>query len=54
MTTTNISKAQEKANVKYDAAKKIRALLDEAKKAYGPGWDDDDVEGGIIELVTEE
>ncbi|MEO7895888.1 MAG: hypothetical protein ABIR65_01195 [Pseudolysinimonas sp.] len=54
MTTTNISKAQEKANVPFEVAKKIRQLLDEAKKAYGSGWDDADVEGKIMELVTED
>jgi len=54
MTTTAITKAQEKANLKYETAKKIRQLLDEAKKAYGPGWEDDDQESKIMDLVTDD
>jgi hypothetical protein len=54
MTTTAINKAQEKAMTKFEVAKKIRQMLDEAKKSYGQGWDDDDMEAQIIELVTEE
>lgn len=54
MTTTNISKAQARANIRFETAKQIRALMDEAKKSYGPGWEDDDMEAGILELVTEE
>ncbi len=53
MTTANIIKAQEKANMKYEVAKKIRQLLDDAKKAYGPGWEDDGMEEEVMELVTE-
>lgn len=54
MTTKEIAVKQTKANVKYEAAKKIRQLLDEAKKEYGADWDDDDIESQIIELVTGE
>lgn len=42
-------------NIVFDTAKKIRELLDEARKAYGAeAWDDDDKEAAVIELVTEE
>jgi hypothetical protein len=41
--------------VKYDIAAKIRELLDEARKAYGPTqWDEDDMENEILNLVTDE
>jgi hypothetical protein len=43
-----------KLNLKFETAKKIRELLDEAKKAYGSDWEDDDMESSILELVTEE
>jgi len=44
-----------KLNAKYDTAKKIRELLDEARKQYGPqDWDDEDIESQVLELVNEE
>lgn len=43
-----------KSNIKYEAAKKIRQIIEDAKKEYGEGWTDDDVETQIIELVTGE
>lgn len=42
-------------SIVFETAKKIRALLDEAKKAYGASeWDDNDKESAVLELVTEE
>jgi hypothetical protein len=47
-----IQEKQARENVAYDVALKIRALLDEARKAYGPqGWENDDVENQVSELV---
>jgi hypothetical protein len=55
MTADQIWKAQERATVPYDLARQIRTLLDDARKSYGPSkWDEDEVEGKVIELVTEE
>lgn len=55
MTVTKIEKAKEKAMMKFELAKQIRELLDAARKEYGAtDWDDDDMEAGILELVTEE
>jgi hypothetical protein len=46
---------QESANVKFEVAKRIREVLDEARKAYGPqAWDDADIESEISELVFSE
>lgn len=49
MTTKQIEKAQAKMNSRFETAKKIRAMLDEAKKAYG-----EDEEEAILEIVTGE
>jgi len=54
MTIKEITMKQARENIKFEAAKKIRQLLDDAKKEYGPGWTDDDIESQIIELVTGE
>lgn len=55
MTTTQISKKAARAMTKFEIAKQIRELLDAAKKAYGATeWTDEDLEGQILELVTEE
>ena len=54
MTLKEIAMKQAKDNIKFEVAKKIRQLLDDAKKEYGPGWGDDDIESQIIELVTGE
>jgi hypothetical protein len=55
MTTKDIMAKQAKDNVKYEVALKIRALLDEAAKAYGKqDWEDDNVEAEISELVFSE
>lgn len=54
MTIKGIEKMQTKANIKFETARKIRQLLDDARKEYGPEWSDDGVEADIIELVTEE
>jgi len=46
-----------KTTVKHETAKAIRELLDKARKDYeaaGGEPDDDDLESGILELVTEE
>jgi 16S rRNA C1402 (ribose-2'-O) methylase RsmI len=54
MTIAKIQKEQDKAMITYETAKKIRQLLDEARKVYGATeWQDDDVEAKIIELMTE-
>ncbi len=55
MSVEDISKAQGKANVKYELAKQIRQLLDEARRIYGSQeWDDDDLENEILELISQE
>jgi GTPase Era involved in 16S rRNA processing len=55
MTMSKIETAQQKQNVKFELAKQIRALLDEAKKTYGAqDWDDDELEQCVCELVFEE
>jgi hypothetical protein len=62
MRIVDIERRQEMQNIKHEVAKKIRALLDEARVAYdknakasgGNTWEEDSVEGQIIELVTEE
>lgn len=42
-------------NIVFETAKKIRELLDEARKAYGASdWDDAEKEASVLELVTEE
>lgn len=46
-----------KVTIKFEAAKAIRAILDQAAKDYKAAEgepDDDDLENGIIELVQEE
>jgi hypothetical protein len=52
MTISQIEVRKNQETVKHDTAQKIRALLDEAKKAYGKTWEDDDAENSILELVT--
>lgn len=42
------------ANIVFDTAKKIRALLDEAREQYGAEDWDDDGKQEVLELVTEE
>jgi len=55
MTTTKIESAKQLAAVKFDLAKQIRELLDQARKSYGPAaWDADDMESEVLNLVTEE
>lgn len=55
MTIKQIEAKQAMKNIKYEAAKKIRAILDEARKQYGAtAWDDNDVESEVVQLVTEE
>lgn len=55
MTKTQITKAQEKANVKFQLAIQIRELLDAAKKQYGSqDWEDDDMESEVLDLVSGE
>jgi hypothetical protein len=55
MTTKQIEAAQKRGNVKFEVAKQIRQLLDEAKKTHGFTSDEwPDVEGEIVELVTGE
>jgi hypothetical protein len=55
MTIEQITAKQARETVKYEAAKKIRAVLDEAREAYGAeAWDENDVQTEVLELVTEE
>jgi hypothetical protein len=59
MTTTKITNRMkteaDKVALKFETALKIRALLDEARKAYGSSdWDDNSLESEVMELVTEE
>jgi len=55
MTIKQIERAQMRANIPFELAKKIRTMLDDARKEYGASeWDDDDVESKIVELVTGE
>ena len=55
MTTTQITAAAKRETIKHEAAAKIRAVLEEARKAYGEAkWDDGEVENAVLELVTEE
>lgn len=50
-----IEQRQTMANIKFEAAKKIRAILDEVRKAYGPkAWDDEYMEIEVLELVAEQ
>lgn len=44
---------QKRSNIKFETAKKIRELLDQARKEYGDiDWEDDGVEGEIIDMIT--
>lgn len=55
MTSKQIEAKMAKEVLVYETAKKIRELLDEARKAYGPNdWDEADRESQVLELVTEE
>lgn len=49
-----MSEEQKKVQIKFQAAMKIRDILDAAAKEYGSEASDDDLESGILELVTEE
>lgn len=55
MTLKQIESKQMHQNLVFETAKKIRALLDEARKEYGATeWEEDDKESEVIALVTEE
>lgn len=55
MTLEQIESKQMKQNRVFEAAKKIRAILDETRKEYGASeWEDDDKESEVIALVSEE
>lgn len=51
MKTKAIVEKQARENVKFELAKQIRTLLDEARKSYGSDWDEHDVETEICDLV---
>jgi hypothetical protein len=54
---TKMNNEIKKTTIKHETAKAIRELLDKARKDYtaaGGEPDDDDLESGIMELVTEE
>ncbi len=55
MTVKQIEAKMKQEQIVFETAMKIRALLDEARKAYGPTeWDENDCESRALELVTEE
>lgn len=57
MTEKQIQKRQEREAIRYETAKEIRRMLNEAKKKYNSldgDWDGDDLESDISELVFEE
>jgi hypothetical protein len=55
MTKAQIQKAAQREALKHATATAIRDLLDKARKEYGAArWDEDGVEGQVIELVTGE
>lgn len=52
MSRNEIEKRQKRENVRFELATRIRDLLDEARKAYGPtSWDEDGIEDEIADLV---
>ena len=54
MTIKQIEAKQVKDNIKFEVSKRIREILEEAKKEYGAkDWDADDVESEIDALVFE-
>jgi len=55
MTIKGINQKQAQQSVKFEVAKRIRELLDVARKEYGADeWDGDEVENEVVELVTED
>lgn len=52
MTVKEIQAKQDREAKKFEAAKSIRALLDQVKKDIGADYDDESWEESIIELVT--
>jgi hypothetical protein len=59
MTTKQIEAKMAEENkrtaAKFETAKRIRELLDEARKVYGvEEWDDNGVQDEVLSLVTEE
>ncbi len=55
MTIKQIEARQARDATKFEVAKAIRKLRDDARKAYGPTeWDDAALESEILDLVTEE
>lgn len=55
MTISEIEEKRMQENVKHEAAKEIRRILDEAREAFGAdAWDENDVQSAVLELVTED
>lgn len=55
MTIVGITTRQSRDAIKYEAAKKIRNVLDEAKESFArAGGDEDDFESEVLDLVTGE
>ena len=55
MTSKQIGAKQMKANLVFETAKKIREILDAARKEYGAeAWDENDEECATLALVTDE
>jgi hypothetical protein len=49
------SETARRTELLFGTAKRIRELLDAAKKEYGAEpWDDDDIEANVLDLVTGE
>lgn len=55
MTVAQLEKAQAREALLFETAKRVRELLDAARKEYGAeDYDERDGEARILELVTEE
>jgi hypothetical protein len=52
VTAVEIGERLRLETLKHSVARAIRILLDEAAKEYGPeAWEDDGVEGEVLDLV---
>lgn len=55
MTKQSLEAQATAAAFKCELAAKVRAILDEAKKAYGPKqWDEDDIDTKVSSLVFDD
>jgi hypothetical protein len=51
MTVKQIEAKKSRESIVYDTAIAIRNMLEQARKAYGDDWADNDVETTILEMV---